>query len=200
MCGDSQVYTHRYGRLTVTPLISMGMFMHASMSLHPSGMFRSIPQYSRFPYARQSQAGQTTSQNAPWGTRFSLAFSHNSLSRPITSLSTSAFSFSTARVEFSIEACRLADSTSTTAASGSMWLIIRTVSSSTTARQKISPRGMVFGVCVWRVPDLSTGWDVLIPGGRGGEHDGRDIWFGPLGIAPFLGGTWPGCKLEGCAL
>ena len=93
MCGDPSANPHRFGRLMATPLISTGMFVHASMAVQPSGMFRNTPQYSRFPYARQSQLGQTTSQNAPCGTRSSLALSH---------LSLSSLSFSSSRSDFSL--------------------------------------------------------------------------------------------------
>jgi len=143
-CGEPQTNAHRYGRLTVTPLISTGMFMHASIALQPSGMFRSIPQYSRFPYARQSQAGQTTSQNAPCGTRSSLAFFHISRSRPITSLSCFVLSLSTAREEFSLEACRVADSMSINGASMSEWQIISTIWTNIITRQTICP-GLISG-------------------------------------------------------
>ena len=108
-----------------------GMFMSTSMSLQPSGMLRSVPRYS---HARQSQADQTTSQNAPWGTRASFAFSYNSFSRVITSLSCSFFFFAIARVEFSIKLCRLADSMSMNGSNASMLVNIRRVWNSTTAR------------------------------------------------------------------
>ena len=101
MCGDPLTNAHRSGRLTVTPLISTGMFIHASVALHPLGIFRSTPQYSRFPYARHSQAGHTTSQDTPCGTRSSNGFSHKSLSRLIFSLCCSDFSLSVTREDLS---------------------------------------------------------------------------------------------------
>jgi len=108
--GDPSTNAHRSGRLTVTPLISTGMFMHASMALHPSGIFCNVPQYSRFPYARHSQAGHTTSQDAPCGTRSSNGFSQTFLSRNIFALSRSDFSLSVMREDLSHDARRAVDS------------------------------------------------------------------------------------------
>jgi len=102
--GNPSTNEHRPGRPTVTPLISTGMFVHASMALHPSGTLYSIPST---PAARQSHAGHATSQNAPCGTQSSDGLSHNSLTF---SLCHSNFSLPATRMDLSHGAQRAVDS------------------------------------------------------------------------------------------